>query len=140
MLLIYATGLSVAINLRQAVMVRVMPDRITLYTRGADGLIHNRFRILASNRGKTETKVTFSLADMPAGRIVGMDEGISLKPGETLQREFDIAADAAQINPGINHMTIVAHVAPSQKDDVFAETFITPMESAPATAPVGKQQ
>ena len=140
LLLIYATGLSVAINLRQAVMVRVMPDRITLYTRGADGLIHNRFRILASNRGKTDTKVTFSLANMPAGRIVGMDDGISLKPGETLQREFDIAADAAQINPGINHMTIVAHVAPSQKDDVFAETFITPMEGAPATAPVGKQQ
>ena len=84
--------------------------------------------------------MTFSLADMPAGRIVGMDEGISLKPGETLQREFDIAADAAQINPGVNHMNIVAHVIPSQKDDVFAETFITPMEGAPATAPVGKQQ
>jgi hypothetical protein len=37
-------------------------------------------------------------------------------------------------------MNIVAHVIPSQKDDVFAETFITPMEGAPATAPVGKQQ
>ncbi len=140
LLLIYATGLSVAINLRQVVMVRVMPDRITLYTRGDDGLIHNRFRILASNRGKTDTKVTFSLAGLPAGRILGMDDGITLKPGENLQREFDIAADAAQISPGINHMTIVAHVVPSQKDDVFAENFIAPMESAPATAPAGKQQ
>jgi len=37
-------------------------------------------------------------------------------------------------------MTIVAHVAPSQKDDVFDENFIAPMESAPATAPTGKQQ
>jgi cytochrome c oxidase accessory protein FixG len=140
LLLIYATGLSIAINLRQAVMVRVMPDRITLYTRGDDGLIHNRFRILASNRGKTDTKVTFSLAGLPAGRILGMDDGVALKPGETLQREFDIAADATQISPGINHMTIVAHVVPTQKDDVFAENFIAPMEGAPATAPAGKQQ
>jgi hypothetical protein len=37
-------------------------------------------------------------------------------------------------------MTIVAHVVPTQKDDVFAENFIAPMEGAPATAPAGKQQ
>src|ERR1019366_3076295 len=102
--------------------------------------IHNRFRILASNRGKSDTRMTFSLAGLPAGHIVGMDQGITLQPGETLQREFDIAADAAQISPGINHMNIVAHVIPSQKDDVFAETFITPMESAPSVGPAVKQQ
>jgi hypothetical protein len=140
LLMIYATGLSIAINLRQAVMVRIMPDRITLYTKTPDGLIHNRFRLLASNRGKTDAKVNFTLVDMPAGRIVGIDDGVTMKPGESLQREFDIVADSSQIGPGVNHMKILAHVDPSEKDDVFAETFIAPMDSFPETEPPGKQQ
>jgi polyferredoxin len=138
LLLIYATGLSVAINLRQAVMVRIMPDRITLYTKTSDGLIHNRFRILASNRGKTDAKVNFALADMPAGRVVDVDEGIALKPGETLQREFDIVADGNQVSPGVNHMKILVHVDPSETTDIFAETFIAPMDSFPDTEPAGR--
>jgi polyferredoxin len=140
LLMIYATGLSIAINLRKAVMVRIMPDRITLYTKTPDGLIHNRFRLLASNRGKTDARVDFTLVDMPAGRILGVDEGIALKPGENLQRDFDIVADSNQISPGVNHMKILAHVDPSQKTDVFAETFIAPMDTIPETAPTGKQQ
>jgi len=140
LLSIYATGLSVAINLRQAVMVRIVPDRITLYTRTPDGLIHNRFRIVASNRGKVDTWVNLTLVDMPAGRIVGIDDGVTLKPGETLQREFDIVVDSTRINSGVNHMKIRAHVDPSESNDVFAETFITPMDSLPNTEPSGKQQ
>lgn len=137
LLLIYASGLSVAINMRQAVLVRIMPNRITLYTMGPDGLIYNRFRLLASNRGKSEARVTLSLADLPACRLVGMEDGVTLKPGETLQREFDIAAAASDVSPGVNHLSILAHTVPVQKDDLFAETFIAPMETSPVE-PAGK--
>ena len=139
LLLIYATGLSVAINMRQAVLVRIMPDRITLYSKGPDGLIHNHFRLLVSNRGKSEARVTLSLADLPACRILGMEDGVMLQPNETLQREFDIAAAAAAVSPGVNHLNILAHVVPAQKDDLFAETFIAPMETQPPGEPAGKQ-
>jgi len=129
LLLFYATGLSIAINMRQPVLVRIMPNRITLYSKGADGLIHNHFRLVASNRGSAAATVTLSLADLPAVRLVGVDAGFTLKPGETLQREFDVAGSETAVNPGVNHLRILAHVDRGQKDEAFAETFIAPMET-----------
>jgi cytochrome c oxidase accessory protein FixG len=140
LLFIYASGLSLAIHLRQPVLVRIMPDRITLYTRGADGLIHNRFRLLASNRGHAEAKVTLSLADLPAVHVVDLQNGITLKPGETQQFEFDVAAAITDLPPGVSHLRILTHVVPGQSDEAFPETFITPMESAaPASNPNPKE-
>jgi polyferredoxin len=140
LLFIYASGLSLAIHLRQPVLVRIMPDRITLYTRDADGLIHNRYRLLASNRGHADSKVTLSLADLPAAHVVGLQNGITLKPGETQQFEFDVAAAASDLPKGVSHLRILAHVVPGQSDEAFPETFITPMESAaPASTPSPKE-
>jgi len=139
LMLIYASGLSIAIGLRQPVLVRIMPNRITLYTRDADGLIHNRFRLVAVNRGKTTATLNLSLADLPAARIVGMENGVTLKPGESLQREFEIAAAAAAVGPGVNHLLILSHVTPQQKSEEFEETFIAPMEPAAPPEPAGKR-
>jgi cytochrome c oxidase accessory protein FixG len=136
LLLLYATGIAVVINMRQPVLVRIMPDRITLYTKAPDGAIHNTFRLIASNRGKADARVTLSLADLPAAHIVGVGAGIPLKPGDTLQREFDVAASASAVAPGVNHLRILVHVDPGQKDQSLDETFIAPMESAlPAGQP-----
>jgi cytochrome c oxidase accessory protein FixG len=140
LLLLYATGLSIAINMRQPVLVRIMPDRITLYTRGTDGLIHNRFRLMVSNRGKSQASVTLRLADLPAAQIYSMPNDVTLKPGETLQREFDIAAAATAVGAGVNHLRIVAHVTTGQADETFAETFIAPMEAAGQPKPEDKQK
>jgi polyferredoxin len=139
LLLIYATGLALAIHMRQPVLVRIMPDRITLYTMGTDGLIHNRFRLLASNRGHAEARVTLSVADLPAVRILGVQDGITMNPGETQQFEFDLTAPSAAVSPGINHIRILTHVIPMQNDSAFAETFIAPMESASPALPAEKQ-
>jgi ferredoxin len=140
LLFIYASGLSLAIHMRQPELVRIMPDRITLYTRGTDGLIHNRFRLQASNRGRAEARVTLSLADLPAAHILGMRDGVALKPGETQQFEFDVEAPGSAVSPGVNHLRILAHIAPTQEDGAFAETFIAPMESASPVEPADKQE
>jgi polyferredoxin len=124
----------IAINMRQPVLVRIMPNRITLYTKGADGLIHNRFSLVASNRGSADATVTLLLADLPAVRLLGTDAGLTLKPGETLQREFDVAGSETAVNPGVNHLRILAHVDDGQKDETFAETFIAPMETVEPVA------
>lgn len=139
LLFICASGLSLAIHMRQPVLVRIMPDRITLYTRAADGMIHNRFRLLASNRGHADAKVTISLADLSAVHVVGLQNGITLKPGETEQFEFDVAAAVSALRPGVSHMRILAHVEPKQNDEAFPETFIAPMESAAQAAPAKTQ-
>ena len=128
LLTVYASALAVAIHLRQPVLVRIMPNRIVLYTMGTDGLVHNRFRLMASNRGRTESTLTLSLEGMPAGHIVGMGNGVTLKPGESVQREFDLAAPATGIAPGVNRLRILTHVVPAQKNDALEETFIAPTD------------
>ncbi len=138
LLTVYATGLAIVINMRQPVLVRIMPNRITLYTLGSDGLVHNTFRMVASNRGKQEARVTLSVADLASAQVAGDSNGIVLKPGDELQREFDLTASASSIAPGVNHLRILVHVDPGAKDQSLAETFIAPMDSEPSVPPTPK--
>ncbi|MGB9291171.1 MAG: 4Fe-4S dicluster domain-containing protein [Terracidiphilus sp.] len=131
LLTIYAIGLSVVISLREPVMVRIMPNRMTLYTLSADGLVHNQFRVVVSNRSHTQKHLTLALDGLPQGRILDADAPLLLAPGQTVQSEFDVVAPAGALQPGVNHMRILASV-PAQKTGAFDETFIAPMDSAPA--------
>jgi cytochrome c oxidase accessory protein FixG len=133
LLMIYATGLSIAIGMRKPVLVRIMPNRITLYTVAPDGSIHNHFRILASNRGHADARLSLSLTGLASASIVGVDQTIALKPGETLQREFDVASPPAALAPGINRMQIVAAVSSEGKAQTFDENFFAP--TSPKASP-----
>jgi len=135
LMLLYASGLAIAISLRQPVLVRIMPNRITLYTKAPDGLIHNHFRLVAINRGKLQAKLTISVVGLPAAHLVGLQDGVTLQPGQSLQQEFEIAAAANAVQPGVNHLRILTEVVPAQKSGEFDETFIAPMESAVTSAP-----
>jgi len=139
LLFIYATGLSIAIGMRQPVLVRVMPDRSSLYTLSPDGLIHNRFRIVASNRGRSESRLTLTLSGLSSAAIVGVDKGVTLQPGESLQQEFDVVASTLSVTPGINRMRIVAVVNPGQKPQTFDENFFAPFEMQTGPS-AGKKQ
>jgi polyferredoxin len=129
LLLVYATGLAIVISLREPVLVRVMPNRMTLYTLPADGLVHNRFRVVVSNRSHAEKQLTLSLDGLPQGRILDAGAPLVLAPGQTAQREFDVAAPASALEPGVNRMRILASV-PAQKTAAFDETFFAPMDSS----------
>lgn len=131
LLLVYATGLSIAIGLRKPVLVQIMPNRITLYDIAPDGQIHNRFRMLASNRSHAVAILNLSVSGLPSGSIVGIDAGVALQPGQSLQREFDIASPVSAVSPGINHIAIHARVTPGQTARSFDENFIAPFEAAP---------
>ncbi len=140
LLFIYATGLSVAIRMRQPVMIRVMPNRITLYSVAPDGRVLNHFRILAVNRSHADTHVTLSVTGIGSAEIVGIDKDVLLKPGESLQHDFDVAASAAGVQPGINKMQLQAAASAAQKPATFDENFFAPTDaiatpkSVPATA------
>ena len=137
LLAVYALGLSVAIGMRKPLLVRVMPNRESLYKVGSDGLIHNRFRLLASNRGRRDAALSLTAADLPGAGIQGLNGRIVLKPGETVQQEFDVVAPAAVVHPGVNRMRIVADVVPAQNDEAFAETFFAPLDADP---PFGEEK
>ena len=49
--LCYAGGLYTALAMRRTVLVRIPPDRATMYRLGSDGTVYNRFRLQAANRG-----------------------------------------------------------------------------------------
>jgi cytochrome c oxidase accessory protein FixG len=128
LLTIYAIGLSVVISLREPVLVRVMPNRMTLYTLSSDGLVHNQFRIVVSNRSHTQKQLTLALDGLPQGRILAAGAPLLIAPGQTVQTEVDVVAPQGALQPGVNHMRILASI-PAQKTGAFDETFIAPMDS-----------
>jgi len=126
LLLVYATGLSIAISVRQPVLLRIMPDRISLYSVGKDGKIHNHFRMVASNRGHVQASISLSLADLKDGTFDGIDDGKILEPGESVQQQFDVVVPVSSLHPGINRMRIIADVVPGKRSQQFSETFFAP--------------
>jgi len=131
LLLVYATGLSIAISVRQPILLRIMPDRITLYSVAADGKIHNRFRMLASNRGHVQARIRLSVADLKDGRIEGIEDRKLLEPGESAQEQFDVVVPPASLHAGINKMKILADVTPGKTGQQFQETFFAPQDASP---------
>ena len=128
LLLVYAAGLSITIGIRQPVLLRIMPDRLTLYSIAADGKVHNRFRMLASNRGRTQASVSISVADLKGGTIEGIADQKVLEPGQSIQEQFDVVAPGSSVHPGINRIRIMADVTPGKKGQQFAETFFAPQD------------
>lgn len=127
LLVLYFTGLSIAIGLRQPVLVQIMPNRITLYTVDQSGLVHNRFRLLASNRGHKPATLSLAATGLNGAAIEGIGSNVPLAPGDTVQQEFDVIVPRASLAPGVNHMRIVAQVTPGQTEQID-ETFLAPME------------
>ena len=137
LLLIYAVGLAVVIGMRQPVLLQVMPDRAALYSVGPDGRIHNRFRILASNRGQVSASVTLSTTGLKGAEFQGLETTIFLEPGATSQKQFDVVVPAESLQPGINRMRIVANLVPGKRGISFAETFFAPPPQS-STGATGK--
>lgn len=135
LLLVYATGLSIAISVRQPVLLRIMPDRITLYSIDADGNVHNRFRMLASNRGHIQASVSLSVADLKGATIEEIEDREMLEPGQTIQQQFDVVVPPSSLHPGINRIRILADVTPGKTGQQFSETFFAPQDSPQSPGP-----
>lgn len=134
LLLVYATGLSIAISVRQPVLLRIMPDRITLYSVAPDGKVHNRFRMLASNRGHVPANISLSVADLKDATIEEIEDRKVLNPGEIIQQHFDVVVPASSLQGGVNRMRILADVTPGKTGQQFSETFFAPQDPASSTS------
>jgi len=124
-ILFYAAGLFTALSMRRAVLVRIAPDRATMYRLGSDGTVYNRFRVQVANRGHQQAIAQFSIEKLPGTRFVGFENAIVVDAGKTMQQEFEIAAPPiAHVAEGVNHFQLVSTVG--NEKDVFEETFIMP--------------
>ncbi len=126
-LFFYASGLFVALSMRDNVLVRIMPVRTTLYRMGESGRIYNRYRMTIANRQGKETVVTLQLRNLP-GASIELEQPLRLQPGETLQREFEIVGPLEQLPHGVSHFEIASEAQPTGDADSFELTFITPTD------------
>jgi cytochrome c oxidase accessory protein FixG len=129
-ILFYAAGLFTALSMRRAVLVRIAPDRTTMYRVGGDGTIYNRFRVQVANRGHSQAIAQLSIEGLPGTRFADFENAIVVNGGETMEREFEIAAPpSAPLAPGVNHFRLVSRVG--NEKDSEEETFITPFADSP---------
>jgi len=107
------------------VLVRIAPDRTTMYRVGKDGTIYNRFRVQVANRGNVQAIAQFSIEGLPGTRFSDFENAVVVDPGQMMQREFEIAAPpSVSLAPGVNHFHLVSRVG--NETDSEEETFITP--------------
>lgn len=124
----YAGGLFAALGMRRAVLVRVSPDRATMYRVGADGRVYNKFRYTLANRGGKPAAVTFSIAQLPGATLVLGTNPVTVKPGESQAGEFEISAPPGTRREIVSHFSIVTSTAPEQDTETIPMTFLAPGE------------
>jgi polyferredoxin len=128
-MLFYAAGLFTALAMRRPVLIRLTPDRSTLYRLAKDGTVYNRFRLNASNRSRNQATVILSIEDLPGGHFADIENAVVINPGETVQRNFEIAVPpSAGTTPGVNHFRLTTKVGSDR--DSLPETFIMPFEDS----------
>lgn len=128
-ILVYATVLATAFSLRHNVLVRVNPDRSTLYRIGDDGRIYNTFRMTLANRGGKDATVRLTVKNLPEARIELASSDISVPAGESAEQRFEISVPAGKLTQQVNHFEITGDVSPDATTNTFDETFIVPLEN-----------
>lgn len=128
-ILVYGSSLAVAFSMRHSVLVRIAPNRATLYRAGDDGRIYNKFRMTLANRGSKDAVVSLSLTNLPDARIELPATDIAIKAGEAIEQEFDISVPAMGLTLQVNHFEITSTAFPDNTKDSFDETFIMPLET-----------
>ncbi len=127
-LLFYAAGLFAALSMRHSVLVRLNPDRSTLYRLGEDGRIYNTFRLNLANRSSRRQTVSLALESLPDAQMSLPKNPMSLEPGEQLQEMFEISASRFPGARDVNHFRVHAHASPDDTEEIFDVTFLMPPE------------
>jgi hypothetical protein len=118
----------VALALRRNVLIEIQPVRMTLYRLGDDGTVYNRFRVKLANRTPLPSSVRLSLDGLPGGRVLLDPNPVALAAGQSVEREFEIAARPWPGAQDVNQFRIAAAAAAESRADSFDETFLLPPE------------
>ena len=128
-ILIYAAALFTSLSMRRAVLVEISPMRATLYRQDESGTVYNRFRLQVANRSSKQQTVVLAIDGLPGTNFVAFENAVVVDGGQSLEREFEIAAPpSASLPPGVNHFRLVSRVG-NERDSV-EETFITPFKDS----------
>ncbi|MBN8729490.1 MAG: 4Fe-4S binding protein [Acidobacteria bacterium] len=126
-LVFYLFGLMAVLSMRRPVMVRVIPDRTTLFQDLGDGRIGNTIRLHLVNRGSTPTEVRFWVENLPGAEIGITPNPLTLAPGEEIQRSFELRAHPWSGAQDVNRFRFLAQPSNETTPDQFDLTFIMPV-------------
>ena len=129
-LLFYAAGLFTALAMRRAVLVRISPDRANALYRVADGRVYNHFRYNIANRSSKPAAVVFSLQQLPGASLAMAPNPVPVKPGASIDGDFEISAPAARRADLVSHFSILTTTVPDQVTDTTPMTFLAPTSSS----------
>lgn len=127
-LLFYATGLVVALSMRHAVLVRVSPERATLYASTATGGVANLFRLNVANRSSRTAVVTLRAEGLPPGVLRLDSNPVVVAPDRADVRYFTVEVPAGTSLPAVSHFRFVAEAQPSGDRDEIPMTFLMPQK------------
>ena len=116
----YAGGLGFALSTRRPVLIHITPVRETLYRRGPDGRIYNRFRYQIANRGASADSVRISTQGLDGAAVLLDLNPIRIAPGRQATGEFEIARQPGPADPLVQHFEIHAG------SEHIAMTFLSP--------------
>jgi cytochrome c oxidase accessory protein FixG len=109
LVLFYASGLAVALSMRNPLLVRINPIRTTsLYDVNAAGEIENRFRISVANRSSQNDFVVLSVDGLPGARLELAPQPIPVRAGETAVEEFAVAVPRSAPLREVSHFRFIA--------------------------------
>ena len=121
---VYGCGLYIAISARRAVLVKISPDRATMYQIAQDGNIANKFRVQIANRGQEQATVVLGIEDLPGATLAGTENALVVNPGGTLQKDFQVVVAPGSVPGGVNHFQLTTKVG--NEREKYPQTFITP--------------
>lgn len=120
----YLTALGLTLYLRKPVLMRVTPDRATLFTLLPDGSVANRVRMNLANRSPRPVEIRVWVEGLPGARVLLDRNPLTLAPGAALEQTFDIAAP-----PGgqeLNPIRVVIQSSDRGAPDAAEMNFIMP--------------
>ncbi len=122
----YACGLVVALSMRHSVLVQLQPERATLYRVDGSGPVYNRFRLKLANRSRALDSVRLWPEGLPGATLTLPANPLVLKPGDTRELQFEVAARPFPSAREVNHFRLIAQAAGAREQTAFDETFLMP--------------
>lgn len=122
----YASGLFIALSMRHTVLVKISPDRATMYSRSASGEIINKFRMTVANRGSQPASVQLALDGLPGAHLVFDPNPVAIAAGETRTLNLHVASDPQGPPPGVSHFQFVTRSSGENAPAYVPMTFIMP--------------
>ncbi len=120
----YLSALGLTLYLRKPVLMRLTPDRTTLYALLPDGSVANRVRMNLANRSPRAVEIRVWVEGLAGARVLLDRNPLTLAPGAALERTFDIAAPAGprELNP----IRVVIQSSDQAAFDAAEMNFIMP--------------